>query len=395
MQKLLVKTFIKDYENVKDPHVREQYGSLTGIVGICSNAILCVMKILIGIITGSISILADGLNNLADGASSIITLIGFKLAAKPADEDHPYGHARIEYITGMIISFLIIFLGIELLTGSIEKIRFPEPPEFSWLAVAILLIAIAIKIWQALFNRKMGKAINSAAIMATAADSRNDVISTIVVLAGLLISFFTDLQLDGILGACVAAFIIYSGIMLIKETSAPLLGQTPEQDLVQAIHDRVMEVDGVLGVHDLMVHDYGTGRIYASIHVEVDAREDMLKSHDMVDLVERILSKDLKIHLTCHMDPIDTTDPVLGDMAVRLKGILSEIPGVVGYHDLRTVPGYTHRNFIFDVVVRPEMEMSEGDLKKCIQEKITEVDPGYCAVITVETAFVKHETQEA
>ncbi|MBQ9930789.1 MAG: cation diffusion facilitator family transporter [Firmicutes bacterium] len=394
MQKFLVKTFIKDHENVKDPQVREKYGSLTGIVGICSNAVLCVMKILIGIITGSISILADGLNNLADGASSIITLVGFKLAARPADEDHPYGHARIEYITGLIISFLIIFLGIELLTSSIEKIRFPEPPEFSWLAVIILLIAIAIKVWQAFFNRSMGKAINSAAIMATAADSRNDVISTIVVLAGLLISFFTNVQLDGILGACVAAFIIYSGIMLIKETSAPLLGQTPEHELVQSIHDRVMDMDGVLGVHDLMVHDYGTGRIYASIHVEVDARGDLLKSHDMVDLVEKILSKELNIHLTCHMDPVDTQDPLLGEMSVKLKAILSDIPGVIGFHDLRTVPGYSHQNFIFDVVVQPDISIGESDLKKQIQEKVADIDPQYCTVITIESAYIKMNTQE-
>ncbi len=389
MEKFLVKRFIKDYENVKDAVVREKYGQLAGIVGICSNAVLCVMKILIGIITGSIAILADGLNNLADGASSIITLIGFRLASKPADEEHPYGYARIEYITGLIISFLIIFLGIELLTGSIEKIRNPEPFEFSALAAIILVIAICIKIWQALFNLGMGKAINSAALKATAADSRNDVISTIAVLASLIIGYFTGLQLDGIIGAAVAAFIIYSGIMLILETSKPLLGQTPEEELVKTIEARIVGREGVVGIHDLMVHDYGAERIYASIHVEVDSRSDVLKSHELMDNIERELSKELRIHLTCHMDPVDTQDPVLKEMTVKLKAIVDEIPGVLGFHDLRTVPGYTHRNWIFDVVISPSFSMSEMELKKEISDKIKEIDSTYFAVITVEHSYVK------
>ena len=389
MRTLLIKTFVKDYENTKDPAVRESYGKLAGIVGILSNLLLCILKIGIGLIFRSIAILADGINNLADASSSIITLVGFRLASKPADEDHPYGHARIEYITGLIVSLVIIFLGFQLFMSSVDKIRNPEPLEFSILTVAVLILAILIKVWQALFNIKIGTLIHSATLKATGADSRNDVIATSAVLISLLVEKLTNLQLDGWMGAVVALFIIYSGIQLVKETSAPLLGQAPDPELVKSIHDRTVEFKGVLGIHDLIVHDYGPGRIFASIHVEVDADGDILASHDMIDNIERVLSRDLKIHLIVHMDPIDTKDPVLRRMKEDLQKIVDEMEDVQNFHDLRVVPGYSHTNFIFDIVISPECIKKETDLCKYIQGKVSEIDPKYCCVITVDHAYTK------
>lgn len=389
MRTLLIKTFVKDYENTKDPAVRESYGKLAGIVGILSNLLLCILKIGIGLIFRSIAILADGINNLADASSSIITLVGFRLASKPADEDHPYGHARIEYITGLIVSLVIIFLGFQLFMSSVDKIRNPEPLEFSILTVAVLILAILIKVWQALFNIKIGTLIHSATLKATGADSRNDVIATSAVLISLLVEKLTNLQLDGWMGAVVALFIIYSGIQLVKETSAPLLGQAPDPELVKSIHDRAVEFKGVLGIHDLIVHDYGPGRIFASIHVEVDADGDILASHDMIDNIERVLSRDLKIHLIVHMDPIDTKDPVLRRMKEDLQKIVDEMEDVQNFHDLRVVPGYSHTNFIFDIVISPECIKKETDLCKYIQGKVAEIDPKYCCVITVDHAYTK------
>ncbi len=389
MRTLLIKTFVKDYENTKDPAVRESYGKLAGIVGILSNLLLCILKIGIGLIFRSIAILADGINNLADASSSIITLVGFRLASKPADEDHPYGHARIEYITGLIVSLVIIFLGFQLFMSSVDKIRNPEPLEFSILTVAVLILAILIKVWQALFNIKIGTLIHSATLKATGADSRNDVIATSAVLISLLVEKLTNLQLDGWMGAVVALFIIYSGIQLVKETSAPLLGQAPDPELVKSIHDRAVEFKGVLGIHDLIVHDYGPGRIFASIHVEVDADGDILASHDMIDNIERVLSRDLKIHLIVHMDPIDTKDPVLRRMKEDLQKIVDEMEDVQNFHDLRVVPGYSHTNFIFDIVISPECIKKETDLCKYIQGKVSEIDPKYCCVITVDHAYTK------
>lgn len=389
MRTLLIKTFVKDYENTKDPAVRESYGKLAGIVGILSNLLLCILKIGIGLIFKSIAILADGINNLADASSSIITLVGFRLASKPADEDHPYGHARIEYITGLIVSLVIIFLGFQLFMSSVDKIRNPEPLEFSILTVAVLILAILIKVWQALFNIKIGTLIHSATLKATGSDSRNDVIATSAVLISLLVEKLTNLQLDGWMGAVVALFIIYSGIQLVKETSAPLLGQAPDPELVKSIHDRAVEFEGVLGIHDLIVHDYGPGRIFASIHVEVDADGDILASHDMIDNIERVLSRDLKIHLTVHMDPIDTKDPVLRRMKEDLQKIVDEMEDVQNFHDLRVVPGYSHTNFIFDIVISPECIKKETGLCKYIQGKVAEIDPKYCCVITVDHAYTK------
>lgn len=389
MTNFLFKTFIKNHEDIKNPKVRDDYGKFAGIVGIISNAILCVMKILIGLVSGSIAIVADGINNLADGASSIITFIGFKLASMPEDEEHPYGHARIEYLAGMAVSVMILMVGFELGKSSVDKIFNPTPLEFSWTVVIVLLVAIAIKVWQAVFNISTGKKINSLALIATGTDSRNDVISTIVVLAGVLIGHFFNVQIDGILGLAVAAFIFWSGITLIKETISPLLGEAPDDEIVQQIHEMALKYDGVLGIHDLVVHNYGPGKVFASIHIEVDAAVDVMESHDMVDLIEKDIASSLNIVITAHMDPIDTKNPNREPLAHIIVKTIAETEGVLSYHDLRIVPGKTHTNVIFDLVLSPECRTCRNELKDLFAKKIAEYDPNYLCVIDFDINYVK------
>jgi len=388
MRKLLIRIFVKDYKNTKDPLVRDRYGRLAGAVGIVTNVLLSGAKIAAGLLFSSVAILADGINNLADASSSVILLIGLRLAAKPADEEHPYGHARIEYITGLIISFLIIILGIQLLMTSIEKIRFPEPVEFSWLLVIVLVLSIIIKVWQAFFYIRIGETINSSAIKATGTDSRNDVISTIAVLLSLFIGKLTDVNPDGVTGALVALFIVYSGIQLIGETSSPLLGRTPDPELVNEIRERVLAHDGVLGIHDLVVHNYGPGRTFASLHIEVDAHGDLIANHDVVDNIEREIAKDLKIQLVAHMDPLDTKDPLTIKLNEDLNEIIAPLCGVSEIHDLRIVAGYDHQNIIFDVVVDSQCPYTDAELKKLLDQKIKELSPTYFAVITIDRNYI-------
>ena len=389
MTNFLFKTFIKNHEDIKNPKVRDDYGKFAGIVGIISNAILCVMKILIGLVSGSIAIVADGINNLADGASSIITFIGFKLASMPEDEEHPYGHARIEYLAGMAVSVMILMVGFELGKSSVDKIFNPTPLEFSWTVVIVLLVAIAIKVWQAVFNISIGKKINSLALIATGTDSRNDVISTIVVLAGVFIGHFFNVQIDGILGLAVAAFIFWSGITLIKETISPLLGEAPDDEIVQQIHEMALKYDGVLGIHDLVVHNYGPGKVFASIHIEVDAAVDVMESHDMVDLIEKDIASSLNIVITAHMDPIDTKNPNREPLAQIIVKTIADTEGVLSYHDLRIVPGKTHTNVIFDLVLSPECRTCRNELKELFARKIAEYDPNYLCVIDFDINYVK------
>lgn len=388
MTDFLCKRFVKNHENTKEPQVREGYGKLASVVGIISNAILCIAKILVGLISGSIAIIADGINNLADASSSVITLAGFKLSAMPEDEEHPYGHARIEYITGMIVSVLIVVVGVELIKSSIDKILHPEPLEFSWSIVIVLLLAILLKIWQAMFNIKVGKKINSVALTATGADSRNDVISTAAVLFSIIIGKMANIQIDGYMGVLVALFIIWSGIGLIKETSSPLLGEAPDPDLVAAISEMASDFDGVLGIHDLVVHNYGPGKIFASIHIEVDANGDLMESHDMVDNIERQLSKKLHIVLTAHMDPIKIDDPIVALMNEVTAKVTDSLDGISNVHDLRVVPGPTHTNIIFDVVVNPSCKLSNKEIHQTFTDTIKAIDENYFVVINFDKNYV-------
>ncbi len=315
-------------------------------------------------------------------------MAGFKLSALPEDDEHPYGHARIEYITGMIVSVLIVVVGVELIKSSIDKILHPEPLEFSWSMVIVLLLAILLKVWQAMFNIKIGKKINSVALTATGTDSRNDVISTTAVLFSIIIGKMANIQIDGYMGVLVALFIIWSGIGLIKETSSPLLGEAPDPDLVAAISEMASDFDGVLGIHDLVVHNYGPGKVFASIHIEVDANGDLMESHDMVDNIERQLSKKLHIVLTAHMDPIKVDDPIVALMNEVTTKVTDSLDGISNVHDLRVVPGPTHTNIIFDIVVNPSCKLSNKEIHQAFTDAIKAIDENYFVVINFDKNYV-------
>ena len=388
MGTFLFKKFIKNYDDTKNPKVRDHYGKLAGIVGILSNGLLCFMKVIIGAVSGSIAIIADGINNLADASSSVITLAGFKLASMPEDKEHPYGHARIEYLAGMLVSVIIILVGVELGKSSISKILEPELPEFSWTAVIVLLLAIAIKIWQAMFNITAGKKINSLTLIATGTDSRNDVISTTAVLISLFLGHYLQIPIDGYMGAAVALFIIWSGISLVRETISPLLGEAPDPELVKEIESITMSYDGVLGIHDLAVHNYGPGKIFASIHIEVDASVDIMVSHDLVDNIEHHLAQELNIHIVAHMDPINVNDPNREPLSKIIAEAIQPLTGVSGFHDLRTVPGPTHTNVIFDLVLQPDCKLSEDDVRQKLEKAIQAYNPAFRLVIDFDRNYV-------
>lgn len=387
MNELLFKLFIKDYNDVKKPQVREAYGKLAGMVGVISNLFLCAIKVIAGVLSASISIIADGINNLSDATSSIITLVGFKLAALPEDEDHPYGHARSEYLAGLIVSIIIIFVGLSLGKSSIGKILHPKTLTFTFLTIAILVISILVKIWQACFNYKAGIKIDSSTLKATAIDSRNDVIATSIVLLSVIITKYTGINIDGYLGVMVAVFIILSGIGLIKETSSPLLGEAPDEDLVKQIAQMALSYDGVLGIHDLVVHNYGPSKIFASIHIEVDASVDILKSHDMIDTIEKELGQQLHIHFVVHMDPIKVDDPVISKVKEPISLCLKDFEGVHSIHDMRCVPGSSHTNIIFDVIMDHNCPISKKEVIAAVNKVVKEIDPNYFVVITFDKAY--------
>lgn len=389
MNNFIFRHFIKDWENVKEPKVRDRYGKVAGVVGILSNALLCAMKILVGLISGSIAIVADAVNNLADASSSLITLIGFKLAGMPEDKEHPYGHARIEYLAGLLVSVIIIVVGLELGKSSAEKIFAPTPTEFSPTVVIVLLLAIGIKIWQACFNISAGRRIDSMTLIATGADSRNDVIATSAVLLSLIIGELFKIQIDGYMGVLVALFIVWSGIGLVKETVSPLLGEAPDPEMVAAIEKIANSYDGVLGLHDLAVHNYGPGKVFASLHVEVDAAVDVMVSHDMIDNIEHQIARQLNIHCTVHMDPINLDDPNREPLKQILMETIASLEGVCNFHDLRIVPGPTHTNVVFDVAVSPECKLSNEELSKKLSDAVTDYNPDFHAVIEFDRAYVE------
>lgn len=394
MTNFLVRTFVRDYEDTENARVRMAYGRLSGIVGIVCNCVLFLGKLLAGTISGSVSITADAVNNLSDASSSVISLLGFKMASKPADPEHPYGHARYEYLSGLVISVLILLVGFEVLRSGVEKILHPETVAFSWLAVGILAASILVKLWMAFFNRRLGREIHSETLHASAADSRNDVITTSAVLCAMLISHYAHINLDGYMGAAVALFILYSGVGLVQDTISPLLGRAPDPETVRSIHDRILTYPGVLGTHDLMIHDYGPGRQFASVHVEMAAEENILESHDVIDNIERdFLTRD-GLHLIVHLDPIVTADSEVGELRRWLAGQVHEIDPALSIHDLRLVPGPTHTNVIFDCVIPPKFRMSRAEVCAAIRARVTEKYPNYHCVITVDDSFapVSHES---
>ena len=387
MTAFLIRKFVPDHEKTTDTKVRTAYGKLSSVVSIVSNLLLFALKILAGILSASVAITADAFNNLSDASSGIITLLGFKMASKPADPEHPYGHARYEYLSGLLISVLILVIGVELFKSGVDKILHPQVTVFRWITAGILIASIAVKLWLCLFNRKIGILIDSGTLKAASADSRNDVLATAAVLAATVISHFTQVDLDGYMGVAVAAFILYSGVGMVKETISPLLGSAPDPETVQMIRDKIMSYPGVLGTHDLMLHDYGPGRQFASVHVEVAAERDMMESHDMVDNIERDFLAHTGIHMVVHMDPIVTADPVVAELRLFLTDTVTEIHPDLSIHDLRIVPGPTHTNVIFDCVVPHECSACPTDVCQRIRERVSAVYPDYFCVITVDESF--------
>lgn len=387
MSNLLIRLFIKNPEDIENPDVRLRFGKLAGAVGIATNLILCVVKVIIGLISGSIAIIADGVNNLSDTSSSLITLIGFRLSSQPEDEAHPYGHARMEYLAGLIVSVLIIVVGVFLLQSSIDKIINPVDIVVDYVTLVVLALSMVVKLWQTFFNLKVGKIINSVTLIATATDSRNDVITTGVILAGVAIVRFTGIQLDGWLGCFVALFIIWSGIQLIRQTSSPLLGEAPDQHLIDEIVRITHSNPNVLGIHDLAVHNYGPGKIFASIHIEVDADGDLMQSHDMIDNIEFEIRRVLNIHCVVHMDPVRVNDPVVCQVREPILQLVEQLDDVTEIHDLRVVPGHTHTNIIFDAVLAQKCTQSEAELQKIFEDAIHLVNPTYHVTVVFDRAY--------
>ena len=389
MTDFLVKRFIKNSTDVNDPAVRTAYGNLAGAVGIFCNVLLCAAKLAVGTLFGSISITADAVNNLSDASSSVITLVGFRLSAKPADDEHPYGHARIEYLAGLAVSVMILVIGVELARSSIGKILSPTAVEFSLVTVAVLLLSIGVKLWMAAFNKKVGRRIGSAALEATAMDSRNDVISTAAVLAASVVSGLTGLELDGWMGLGVALFILWSGVGILKETVDPLLGEAPSEELTDYIGKKVMSYDGVLGTHDLMVHDYGPGRVMISLHAEVPAHGDILTLHDEIDNVEKQLHDKLGCEAVIHMDPIVTNDEAVNVTHQRIAALVRGIDENISIHDFRMVTGPTHTNVIFDAVVPYGCALSDREAEEKIKRAVHELDPRYFAIVQIDKSYVR------
>lgn len=372
MTNWLLRTFIKNSDHSEDPKVRAAIGILSGIVGIMCNVLLCGGKLAVGIATGSVSITADAMNNLSDATSSVVTMLGFRLAERPADEEHPFGHARYEYLSGLAVSALILIIGVELAKSSLDKVLHPAAVEFGWTTAAVLVGSILVKLWMSLFNTRLSKTIHSATLAATAADSRNDVITTSAVLLAALIEHFTAFRADGWMGLAVSCFILYSGVGLAKDTISPLLGENADPELREKIVDNIRACPKVLGFHDLMVHDYGPGQRFASIHVEMDRREDPMECHEIIDDLERECLKSHGVHLVIHYDPVVTNDPELDRMHVRVEQLLHTYDIRLGVHDFRMVPGKGHVNLIFDVVLPTDLRGQEADITAALEKALNQ-----------------------
>lgn len=388
MISLLAKWFIRDREDLHSPAVRRAYGVLSGAVGIALNVLLFVGKLIAGALSGSIAITADAFNNLSDAGSSLITLIGFKMAGQKPDPEHPFGHGRIEYISGFIVAIAILLMGFELLASSVKKIAAPEPVLFSPLAVGILLVSILVKIYMCFYNRRIGARIDSAAMRATAIDSLSDTIATSVVLIAMLIAHWTNLQIDGWCGLLVALFILYSGLVAAKETIGPLLGQPPEKEYVEQIESYVLAHEGVVGIHDLIVHNYGPGRTMISLHVEVPANGNILELHDVIDNIEHGLRERMGCDTVIHMDPVVTDDETLKSLLETVRGFAADIDAVITIHDFRMVTGPTHTNLIFDAVVPYQFHLSDDEVRRRFTERVRTLEGNYFAVIDIDRFYV-------
>lgn len=386
---LLSRLLIKNYKNYSSPTVRLRYGVLCGAVGICFNILLFTGKILAGTLTGSIGITADAFNNLSDAGSASIALIGFRLSEQKADKEHPFGHGRFEYIAGLIVSMVILIMGFELAKTSVTKIITPELVTFSILAVCVLAASILIKLYMFLYNRRIGKKIDSPTMRATAMDSFSDVTATSVVLLSMLISKWTGWNIDGWAGLAVALFILYTGVRAAMETISPLLGQPPELEFVEKIEQIVLSQEGIIGMHDLVVHDYGPGRVMVSLHAEVPADGNLIHLHDTVDNTEKILNRECGCEAVIHMDPIAVNDKETDRLHDEAKLLLSELDPQLSLHDFRVVPGPTHTNLVFDVVVPFGFRLTDDEVRKSISERVHELEGNCYTVIQIDKSIVK------
>ncbi len=382
-----VRRFVKDYENTADERVRQGYGTVASITGICLNVLLFLGKYLAGQISGSIAITADAFNNLSDAGSSVITLLGFRIAAKKPDPNHPYGHGRMEYVAGLIVSFAILLMGIELFRSSVEKILSPEPVDGSLAAILVLAASIGVKIYMFYYNRKLGKKIHSAAMKATSMDSLSDSAATFVVLVSVMVMKVTGINLDGVSGLLVSAFILYAGYGAAKETISPLLGQSPEPEFVQAVENLVMAHPEVIGIHDLIVHDYGPGRRMISLHGEVPGDGDIFVLHDVIDSIEKELQEKLGCSAVIHMDPIATDDETVNAMKEKVLEAVGKISPEITIHDFRIVHGPTHTNVIFDAVVPFGFHMEDDEVKKALEKAVREMEGNCYPVITIDKGY--------
>lgn len=391
MTELLIKWFIKDADNVTDTAVRKNYGTLGSFVGIICNLLLCSFKIAVGGITGSISIVADGLNNLSDMGSSVVAMIGFKLADKPADSDHPFGHGRMEYMSAFVVAILILLVGFELLKSSVTAlINNTAQPQYTYFALAVLLVSILFKLWMFLFNRKLGKKIGSGTLFATAQDSLNDVVATSVILISAVVCkiFTLPFNLDAVMGIFVALFILFSGITTAKDTINQILGEPPEKSLIDDIENTILSFKEFVGIHDLIVHNYGPGRQFASVHVEVPQDIDIVKCHEQIDLCEKLVGEKLDINLVIHMDPIDVNDESVLATKRNIAEGLKIIDSGLTLHDFRMTPqSDTRTNLIFDVVIPSDLKMGEKELEQKIIAMARLINPTFCPVITFDRDF--------
>ena len=385
----LVRLFIKDCDNVTDPAVRERYGILSGAVGIVLNLLLSAGKLFAGLMTGSISITADAFNNLSDAGSSVVTLVGFKLAGQKADDGHPFGHGRMEYLAGLLVSLMILLVGVELGRSSIGKILHPEEVDFSLVSTGILAASILVKLWMGQFNRGLGRKIGSAAMAATAADSISDAVATAAVLAGTLVNRFAHVNIDGWVGLAVAVFILRSGWGAAKDTINPLLGESPDPELVKQLRELVLSHPQVVGMHDLIIHDYGPGRRLCSFHAEVPQDADILDAHDAIDHIEREIKEKFGIETTVHMDPIATADEKVNQLRRQVADLARVVEPEMTIHDFRVVRGPTHTNVIFDAVVPHKCRLTDEEVLQRLRQAVSALDPTYQAVIQIDRAYVE------
>ena len=392
MTKLLIKLFVKDSENLENSKVRTSYGILTSIIGIICNIILFAVKIVIGFMVNSISIMADAVNNLSDAAASIVSFVGVKLANRPADKEHPFGHGRFEYIAAFVVSFVILYVGVNLFIEAFQKVLHPMEIGFSWIMVIILSLSLLIKIWLSIFNYKLGKLINSNVMKATSTDARNDVIVTSTTIISMIVCHFTGLLIDGWVGLIVSGFVLFAGIGIAKDTLMPLLGEATDVELYKKITDKMKSYEGILGSHDLIVHNYGPTHIMATIHAEVPNDAKMEDIHEVIDQIERDILQEMGIFLVIHMDPVEMNDANILESKKMVWDIIEKIEPKASIHDYRVVNGENHANIIFDLVVPYSYkEKQEQELKLKIIEKISKESPKYRCMITIEKSFISEE----